>query len=185
MCGESLGSFEKSRGETPRIVGERMLDRYINFRLAGGRRVTLGLTKAKAQLASMPRGGMRSGCGPATSTDVYATREQFWLATRASAIVVVLSSSSAGSVSTSRAISRAAAGRRGQRLLMTLAQLVEATNGASVGWHEDVRRALKGQQGLPDEVDAQPRARERPSHQLLGVAAINTRLAVTARRVHA
>ena len=49
------------------------MDRYIYFRLASGSRVTLGLTKAKAQLGSMPRGGTRSGCGPTTSTDVYAT----------------------------------------------------------------------------------------------------------------
>ena len=79
---------------------------------------------------------------------------------------------------------------------MTLAQLVEAKSGASraVGWHEDVRRALKGQQGLPDEVDAQPRAIERISQQLLRVAAVNAPLTVTfgnavimlpARRVHA
>ena len=27
MCGESLGSFENSRGETLRVAGERMLDR--------------------------------------------------------------------------------------------------------------------------------------------------------------
>jgi len=59
---------------------------------------------------------------------------------------------------------------------------VKAAGGASsavVGRQEDVRRALKGQQRLPDQMDAQPRATERVSHQLLGVAAGIAPIAVT------
>ena len=78
---------------------------------------------------------------------------------------------------------------------VALAHLVVADIGASraAGRHEDVGRALKGQQSLPDKMDAQPRAIKRISHQLLRVAAANALQAVTsgnavalpARRVHA
>ena len=105
----------------------------------------MGPTKAKAQLAFMPCGGTRSGCGPTTSTDVYATREQLRLATRASAIVMTLSNSSAGSVSTSRAASRVTSAWRSAASAATLAasDVASATSSARLLHRLSVEHRLR------------------------------------------